>query len=111
MGELELAYALADVAIVGRSFTPLGGSDPIPPVAAGCATLIGPHHENFADVVAALEAGGGLTVTQSPMEAAARLLEDDGARREMARNGRRVIDEHRGASARSADLVLGLLER
>ena len=112
MGELELAYTLADVAIVGRSFLPMGGSDPIPPVAAGCATVIGPHHENFADVVSALRAGSGIAVTSSPkeaMEAAARLLQDAGARRQMARQGRRVIEERRGASARSADLVLGLL--
>ena len=100
MGELELAYALADVAIVGRSFAPMGGSDPIPPVAAGCATIIGPHHDNFADVVAALRAGGCVTVTSSPMAAAARLLEDEDARRRMARNGQRVIEEHGGASAR-----------
>ncbi len=109
MGELELAYALADVAIVGRSFAPMGGSDPIPPVAAGCATIIGPHHENFADVVSALAAGGGITVTASPMAAAARLLDDPDTRLRMARNGQRVIEEHRGASARTADLVLGLL--
>ena len=110
MGELELAYALADVAIVGRSFTPMGGSDPIPPVAAGCATIIGPHHEHFAEVVSALRAGGGLVVTSSPMEAAARLLDDADARRRMARNGQLIIEEHRGASARSAELVLRLLE-
>ena len=109
MGELESAYALADVAIVGRSFTPMGGSDPIPSVASGCATIIGPHHDNFADVVSALAAGGGITVTDAPMAAAARLLEDEDARRRMARNGQRVIEEHRGASARAADLVLGLL--
>ena len=109
MGELELAYTLADVAIVGRSFTPMGGSDPIPPVAAGCATVIGPHHENFEDVVSALASGGGITVTASPMAAAARLLDDADVRRRMARNGQRVIEEHRGASARSAELVLKLL--
>jgi len=109
MGELELAYTLADVAIVGRSFAPTGGSDPIPPVAAGCATIIGPHHENFADVVSALAAGGGITVTDTPMAAATHLLNDPDARRRMARNGRRVIEEHRGASARAANLVSGLL--
>ena len=109
MGELELAYGLADIAIVGRSFVPMGGSDPIPAVAAGCPTLIGPHHDNFAEVVAALEAGGGIVVTDSPMEAATRLLEDPKACRRLARNGQRVIGEHRGASARSAEMVLGLL--
>ncbi len=109
MGELELAYTLADVAIVGRSFAPMGGSDPIPPVAAGCATIIGPHHENFADVVSALAAGGGITLTDTPMAAATRLLDDPDARRRMTRNGRRVIEEHRGASARTVDLMSGLL--
>ena len=109
MGELELAYALADVAIVGRSFAPIGGSDPIPAVAAGCATIIGPHHENFTDVVSALARGGGIAVSDTPMAAATRLLDDPDARRRMARNGRRVIEEHRGASARTADLVSGLL--
>ena len=109
MGELELAYALADVAIVGRSFAPMGGSNPIPAVAAGCATIIGPHHENFTDVVSALAAGGGIAVTDTPMAAATRFLDDPDARRRMARNGRRVINEHRGASAHTADLVSGLL--
>ncbi len=109
MGELELAYTLADVAIVGRSFAPMGGSDPIPPVAAGCATIIGPHHENFAEVVSALRAGGGITVTGAPMAAAAPLLNDPDTRLRMARSGQSVIEEHRGASARSAELVLGLL--
>ena len=109
MGELELAYALADVAIVGRSFVPMGGSDPIPPVAAGCPTLIGPHHENFAEVVSALQAGGGVIVTASPMEEAARMLEDADARRAMAECGQRVIEQHRGASRRSARLVMGLI--
>ena len=109
MGELELAYALADVAIVGRSFVPMGGSDPIPPVAAGCPTLIGPHHENFAEVVSALQAGGGVIVTASPMEEAARMLEDADARRAMAECGQRVIEQHRGASRRSAHLVMGLI--
>ena len=109
MGELELAYALADVAIVGRSFVPMGGSDPIPPVAAGCPTLIGPHHENFAEVVSALQAGGGVIVTASPMEEAARMLEDADARQAMAECGQRVIEQHRGASRRSAHLVMGLI--
>ena len=59
MGELTKAYSLADVAIVGRSFSPLGGSDPIDPIALGKPTLIGPRHENFREVVAALEGGAG----------------------------------------------------
>jgi len=111
MGELTKAYALADVAIVGRSFVPLGGSDPIEPVALGRPTVIGPRHENFREVVSALEAGGGIRVTDRPMEAALELL---GAREEagaMAEAGREVIRARKGATERHARLLLGYLNR
>jgi 3-deoxy-D-manno-octulosonic-acid transferase len=105
MGELDKAYALADVAIVGRSFVPMGGSDPIPPVALGKATVIGPHHQNFEDVVHALAEGGALVVTDDPTGAVEELLADPARRAEMAVRGRRVIRERQGASRRSAALV------
>lgn len=105
MGELDKAYALADVAIVGRSFVPMGGSDPIPPVALGKATVIGPHHWNFEDVVHALAEGGALVVTDDPTGAVEELLADPARRAEMAARGRRVIRERQGASRRSAELI------
>ena len=58
IGELPAAYALADAAFVGRSLVPMGGSNPLEPVAVGKPAVIGPHHENFAGVVAELVAGG-----------------------------------------------------
>jgi 3-deoxy-D-manno-octulosonic-acid transferase len=106
MGELERAYALADVAVVGRSFVPLGGSDPIPSVALGKPTVLGPHHENFKHVVEELESRGGLVVTANPMAEVSRLLDDSGARKRMASRGREVIRAHQGASRRTAELVL-----
>jgi 3-deoxy-D-manno-octulosonic-acid transferase len=105
MGELTRAYALADVAIVGRSFVPLGGSDPIEPVALGKPTLIGPRHENFREVVAALEEGGGILVTSRPMEAVRELLADRGKGRAMAEAGREVIRRRKGATERHVRLI------
>ena len=109
MGALEKAYALADVVVVGRSFVPMGGSDPIPPVALGRPTVIGRHHENFQHVVEELESVGGLVVTSEPMAEAARLLADPYARRRMAARGRAVIKQHQGASRRTADLIMTTL--
>jgi 3-deoxy-D-manno-octulosonic-acid transferase len=109
MGELTKAYALADVAIVGRSFAPLGGSDPIDPVALGKPTLIGPRHENFREVVAALETSGGIRVTDRPMEVARGLLGAEDEARAMAEAGREVIRSRQGATDRHAHLLLGLL--
>jgi hypothetical protein len=109
MGELTKAYALADVAVVGRSFVPLGGSDPIEPISLGKPTLIGPRHENFRDVVSSLEADGGIRVTDQPMATASDLLGAPDEARAMAEAGREVIRKRQGATERHAELLLGLL--
>jgi len=109
MGELTKAYSLADVAIVGRSFVPLGGSDPIEPVALGKPTLVGPRHENFRDVVAALEEGGGLRVVDRPMEVAQELLADPDEGRAMAVRGREVIRRRQGATDQNAEILFRVL--
>ena len=110
MGELTKAFALADVAIVGRSFVPLGGSDPIEAIALGKATIIGPHHDNFQDVVSAFAEEGGIRITSRPMEDAQALLNDDEARERMGEAGRGVIRRRKGATERNVRLLHTLLE-
>lgn len=109
MGELDEAYALADIVVIGRSFAPMGGSDPIPAVALGRPAVLGPNHQNFDHVVAALERAGAIVVSSEPMRAVAELLADPERRTRMAARGREVIREHRGASRRSAELVWRVL--
>jgi hypothetical protein len=109
MGELTKAYSLADVAVVGRSFVPLGGSDPIEAVALGKPTIIGPRHENFRDVVNALKEGGGIRVAEQPMAAVKELLDSPDQARDMAHAGREVIQTRQGATERHAKLLLDLV--
>jgi len=110
MGELTKAYSLADLAVVGRSFVPLGGSDPIEAVALGKPTLIGPYHENFREVVSAFQTAGGIRVSERPMEDARILLDDPESRRRMGEAGREVVRTRQGATERNARLVYALLE-
>ena len=49
MGEMPLYYALADVALLGGSFAPLGGQNLIEAAACGCPVMMGPHTFNFAE--------------------------------------------------------------
>jgi hypothetical protein len=109
MGELTKAYALADLAVVGRSFVPLGGSDPIEAIALGKPTVMGPHHDNFRDVVSAFQEADGIRVTDRPMNAVGELLAAPEAGRGMAERGREVIRARQGATERHAKLLLGLL--
>lgn len=113
IGELRKAYALADVAVVGRSFGGLFGSDPMEPAALGKPVVIGPAVDDFRAPVDALRAAGGLLqVTRDGVSEALSLLLSDARRREeMARAARSCVVAHQGATARHAELLCQLADR
>lgn len=110
IGELRRAYALADVAVVGRSFFDQHGSDPVEPIGLGKAAVIGPAVSDFAEIVASLEAAGGLArATRASLGLTLEgLLADPERRRGMVRRGRACVEALGGASARHAELLLWL---
>lgn len=59
LGELGLFYRAAAAAIVGGSFVPHGGQNPLEAALLGRPILFGPHMGNFAAVAEALIAAGG----------------------------------------------------
>ncbi len=109
MGELRRAYALADVAIVGRSFLGLYGSDMMEPAALARPTIIGPHHSDFADIMHALIEGEGIIVTDEPGKAAGDLLADRERAALLAKRGREVILSRQGATKRTTDLLMNMM--
>ncbi|MFN7022614.1 MAG: 3-deoxy-D-manno-octulosonic acid transferase, partial [Phycisphaerales bacterium] len=113
IGELRAAYELATVAVVGRSFGGLRGSDPIEPIALGKPTIIGPAYANFEYIVGRFLEAGAIKVcpAESLPEVLASLLDDAHERARMTDAGRACIAAERGASARHADLLARLLGR
>ena len=112
MGEMAFYYALADVAVIGGSFEPLGGQNLIEACAAGVPVVTGPHMYNFADVTrlavaaqAAIQAGDAA----SALRAARGLLEDPGRRASMGAAGKSLCAQHRGAAERHLAVCRGLL--
>ncbi|MEE8459624.1 MAG: glycosyltransferase N-terminal domain-containing protein [Phycisphaerales bacterium] len=107
IGELRQAYALADVVVVGRSFGKLHGSDMMEPIALGAPTVSGPAVEDFQDTVNALLAGDGLVQTNREQLATVLrdLLGDPQRRKALAENGRTVLRQQQGATARNAELI------
>ena len=110
IGELPAAYLLADAVFVGRSLVPMGGSNPLEPVALGKPAVIGPHHENFAGVVAELVAAGGLVVSEDPMAVIVGWMEDPAAALGVVAGGRRALECNRGNAARAAEGVGGVFK-
>jgi 3-deoxy-D-manno-octulosonic-acid transferase len=58
LGEMALYYGLADVALLGGSFKPLGGQNLIEAAACGCPVLMGPHTFNFAEAAELAQSAG-----------------------------------------------------
>lgn len=114
LGEMALYYAMADVALLGGSFLPLGGQNLIEAAACGCPIVMGPHTFNFSEASQlALEAGAARRVAtmEEGVRAAVDLARDATARKATAEAGERFAAAHRGAAARTADAVLALLAR
>jgi 3-deoxy-D-manno-octulosonic-acid transferase len=114
MGYLSRLYALADVAVIGGSFVPKGGQNPIEPAACGKPVLFGPDMHDFPDVSAwLLKAGGAIqTENESDLYAACnRLLSEPEEAKAMGERARRVVAEHQGATESVVEDMVTLLTR
>ncbi|AVO35384.1 3-deoxy-D-manno-octulosonic acid transferase [Ottowia oryzae] len=112
LGEMSLYYSLADVALLGGSFEPLGGQNLIEAAACGCPVLMGPHTFNFAQAAEWAEAQGAarrVADMAAALATARALLADEAGRRAMQTAGFEFAAAHRGAAARTAKAVVRLL--
>ncbi len=112
MGELADAYACATVAIIGGSFIPHGGQNPIEAARWAVPCLYGPHMENFAEVAREMvERGGAIQVSdRRALEAAiVKWLHDPVSRKRAGEAARRVVRDNRGAADRTAEYIARIL--
>lgn len=113
-GELRHWYAVATVVFVGKSLAARGGQNPVEPILAGKPVVFGPHMENFAPLVRSLlEANGAVQVrdAEALRRVVAELLADAVRRDRLVQHAQRVIATHRGATQRTAELVMALQPR
>lgn len=110
LGELADAYLLADAVFVGRTLAPMGGSNPLEPLALGKPAVVGPHWEHFEGVVQELLDTGGVAVSGDPMRVIGEWLAEPAAAEAVAAGARRAFEKNRGSSARTAEMALKLLQ-
>jgi 3-deoxy-D-manno-octulosonic-acid transferase len=121
IGELRAVYPLAEVVFVGGSIAPVGGHNVLEPALDARAVVTGPHTSNFKSIVAALLARDALVQLPHTAEsqAAARelaravggLLDDEVKRRRTGERARAVLEENRGATARTVELLAPFLKQ
>jgi 3-deoxy-D-manno-octulosonic-acid transferase len=102
LGEMGLFLRLADVVVMGGSFSaalekpPVGGHNPLEPARLGKPAVTGPDMSNWATVTDALVEAGGLAIVQAPWDlpaVLAPLLANTDAARVMGERGRRAATE------------------
>lgn len=114
MGEMLLLLAAADLVLVGGSLIPHGGHNPIEPAALGKATLMGPHHMNFAVIADELVQRGALQIVSDQAEPLQEQLQgylsDSEARQKMGSAGLQAVADNRGAVSRLTQLSAAFLK-
>jgi len=103
IGELAALYALADVAFVGGSLVPRGGHNIIEPAQHSVAIVVGPHTENFRDIVALFKSHEAVRVaalSELPLTLM-QLLADDVERRTLGLRAEETLRSQMGATART----------
>jgi 3-deoxy-D-manno-octulosonic-acid transferase len=112
MGEMFAYFTACDVAFIGGSLLPLGGQNLIEACAVGKPVLVGRHTFNFAEATEqAIAAGAALRVADAEalMTQAVRLLGDGAARADMGARALAFAHQHRGATARTVELLKPLI--
>ncbi len=112
IGELAAVYQLADVAFVGGSLVPRGGHNILEPARYGVATVVGPHTENFRDIVDVFRRADAVRVTDAEhlAELFLHLLADEPWRRQIGERARCTLEENSGATARTLAALQSLMQ-
>ena len=110
LGELMAFYACADVAFVGGSLQAIGGHNLLEPAAVGTAMVTGPHLHNFVEISRRLQEAGALDIRDDAAGIAAAigdLLQDPALRTQRVAAGQALVEQGRGALARTLEMIAG----
>jgi 3-deoxy-D-manno-octulosonic-acid transferase len=118
IGELRAVYSLASVVFVGGSIARTGGHNILEPAAVGAAVVTGAHTFNFKQIVETFVRDQAVIQLPRLSEGDAtielsivlkELLADPDKRTELGRRAMTLVDQNRGATARTLDLLSSLL--
>jgi 3-deoxy-D-manno-octulosonic-acid transferase len=112
IGELASLYEFADLTFIGGSLVPRGGHNVLEAAQFGKAILVGPHTENFRDIIDIFRRADALRVVtpQSLTPTVLQLLENHDERTALGQRALEVMRSQQGATERTVNALLGLLQ-
>ena len=113
VGELGRVYGLGDVIYIGGSLVAHGGHNILEPAAHGKAIIVGNQMFNFKDIHALFRSHDAVVTVTNGEELTRetlRLFGDPAERERLVRETLAIIDENKGASEKSAKILVEMLE-
>ncbi|HKW16235.1 MAG TPA: 3-deoxy-D-manno-octulosonic acid transferase [Terriglobales bacterium] len=113
IGELASLYALADIAFVGGSLVARGGHSILEPARHGVAILVGPHTENFRDIVELFRRNEAVRIVTADdlSRTLLELLANDDDRFALGRRALQTLQSQSGATQFTLDKLQILLHK
>ena len=112
LGELAGLYRIAAGAFIGGTLVPTGGHNPLEPARFGVPVAVGPSMHNFRDMAEQFDRAKAWRRVADAGELAAAWDEwigDPAAAREQGNRGLRLLEENRGALARTIEMLKPIL--
>lgn len=113
IGELAAIYSLATVAFVGGSLVPRGGHNILEPALFGVPIVTGNHYENFRDIVDFFQSRNAVRVVgvaELPL-VFIDLIGNMAEREALGRNALAALESQRGATERTRNALVELMDR
>ena len=108
LGELAGLYRLAAAAFIGGTLVPTGGHNPLEAARFGVPLAVGPAMHNFREMAEAFDRAGAWRRVADARELAAawrEWLDDPAAARAVGERALRLVEENRGALARTVEML------
>ena len=112
IGELARLFEIASAVFVGGSLVPAGGHNVLEPAACGKPVVVGPHMENFAEVMQTFLAHGAAVQVRDAHgleQTLVELMGDDARRKQLGAAARALVEANRGATRRTLAVMAELL--
>lgn len=109
MGDLEEAYAAADLAFVGATLVNIGGHNPFEPAMYGVPVVVGPYTAVIRELVMELSASEAIIRVRTEAEIEIilnQLCSGSAALRALGLRGKGVWQTHQGSSRRVVDVIM-----
>ncbi len=106
VGELSSVYAIADIAVIGKSLIGTGGQNPLEPAYWGKPILCGPHMENFPFMQEFYDAGAAFEVEPASLaQKIGELLADPDLAKAAGKKARRLYESKSGAVTKAMEII------